>query len=132
MIIVRACYGLKSSGAEWKKNSADCTRYELGFDPCYGADDNVYIKAEKTEDGRAYYAYYSYIVVYVNDVLCISKTSTLYLNKIKGQYRLKQDPETPTMYLGTDISKFELQDASGRVTTLGLRAPTATSRKPSK
>ena len=110
VLIVRACYGLKSSGAEWKKTFADCIRFELGFDPCYGADDNVYIKAEKNPEGDEYY---SYIIVYVDDVLCISKTPTFYLNKIKGQYRLKQDPETPTMYLGADISRFEIQDESG-------------------
>ena len=103
VIIVRALYGLKSSGAEWKKTFADYIRNTLGFEPCIGADDNVYLREEKDEMGNEYY---SYLVVYVDDVLCIHKSPSTVLNIINRDYRLKEPPECPTMYLGADISKY--------------------------
>ena len=103
VIIVRALYGLKSSGAEWKKTFAEYIRYTLGFEPCIGADDNVYIKAEKDNDGNEYY---SYLIVYVDDVLLIHKDPDKYMNLINRDFRLKDPPESPTMYLGADICKF--------------------------
>ena len=68
VMIVRALYGLKTSGAEWKKTFAEYIKHTLAYDPCIRADDNIYLRAEKTGDGHKYY---SYIVVYVDDVLCI-------------------------------------------------------------
>ena len=105
VIIIRALYGLKSSGAEWKKTFSDYIRYTLGYDPCVGADDNIYIRAEKTSDGQEYY---SYIVVYVDDVLCIHKNPEKVLNMINRDYRLKDLPAQPTMYLGADISQYDV------------------------
>lgn len=106
-MIVRALYELKSSGAEWKKTFADYIRHTLGFEPCIGADDNVYLQAEKDEAGNVYY---SYLIVYVDDVLCIHKSPNKVLNMINRDYRLKEPPECPTMYLGTDISKCYVGD----------------------
>ena len=57
VIIVRALYGLKSSGAEWKKTFADYIKNTLGYTPCIGADDNVYLREEKDEMGNEYYSY---------------------------------------------------------------------------
>ena len=105
VIIVRALYGLKSSGAEWKKTFSSYIRDTLGYSPCIGADDNVYLRAEKTEQGEEYY---SYLVVYVDDVLSIHKDPDKVLNMINRDYRLKEPPECPTMYLGADISKFQI------------------------
>ena len=103
VIIVRALYGLKSSGAEWKKNFADYIRHTLGFEPCIGADDNVYLKPEKDSDGNEYY---SYMIVYVDDVLILHKPPSKYMDQINRDYRLKDPPESPKMYLGADICKF--------------------------
>jgi hypothetical protein len=105
VIIIRALYGLKSSGAEWKKTFSDYIRYTLGYEPCIGADDNIYIRAEKTTDGREYY---SYIVEYVDDVLCIHISPEKVLNIINRDYILKDMPVQPTMYLGADISKYDV------------------------
>ena len=105
VIIIRALYGLKSSGAEWKKTFSDYIRYTLGYDPCVGADDNIYLRAEKTSDGREYY---SYLVVYVDDVLCIHKDPGKILNLVNRDYRLKEPPSRPTMYLGADISQYHV------------------------
>ena len=40
-IIIRALYGLTTFGAEWKKKFADYMWHTLGFEPFFGADDNV-------------------------------------------------------------------------------------------
>ena len=105
VIIIRALYGLKSSGAEWKKTFSDYIKYTLGYEPCVGADDNIYLRAEKTSDGQEYY---SYLVVYVDDVLCINKDPKKVLDMINRDYRLKELPAQPTMYLGADISKYNI------------------------
>ena len=70
VIITRALYGLKSSGAEWKKTLADYIKHILGFNPCIGADDKVYMKEENSEDGTEYC---SYIVCFADDILCLNK-----------------------------------------------------------
>ena len=105
VMIIRALYGLKTSGAEWKKTFADYIKHTLGYDPCIGADDNVYLRAEKTSDSNEYY---SYIVVYVDDVLCLHKDPGRILNMINRDYRLKESPACPTMYLGADICKYHV------------------------
>ena len=49
---------------------ADYIQHTLGFEPCFGADNNVYLKLEQDEHGNEYY---SFIIVYVDNVLCINK-----------------------------------------------------------
>ena len=120
VIIVRALYGLKSSGAEWKKTFANYIKETLGYSPCIGADDNVYLRLEKTEHGEEYY---SYLVVYVDDVLSIHKDPDKVLNLVNRDYRLKEPPECPSMYLGADISKYEIpSDTTGATTCWAMSA----------
>lgn len=109
VLIVRALYGLKTSGAEWKRHFADTLRHVLGFLPSQ-ADDNVWMKCCKKEDGTEYY---SYILVYVDDVLCMSHDPDYYMNLLGTEYRMKEPPAEPTMYLGADISKYEIRDEFG-------------------
>jgi hypothetical protein len=54
--IVRALYGLKSSGAAYGEHLANCLTHDLGFQTCL-ADNNVWIRAETKPDGTEYYAY---------------------------------------------------------------------------
>ena len=119
VIIVRALYGLKSSGAEWKKTFAEYIRHTLGFEPCIGADDNVYLKPEKDSDGNEYY---SYMIVYVDDVLILHKRPAKYMDQINRDYRLKEPPESPTMYLGADISKYTLNQGENQVECWAMSA----------
>ena len=56
VIIVRALYVLKTSGVEWKKTFSSYIKNTLGYSTCIGADDNVYLRAEKDEDGNEYYS----------------------------------------------------------------------------
>lgn len=109
VIIVRALYGLKTSGAEWKRHFADTLEHTLQF-KASRADDNVWMKKCKKADGTEYY---SYILVYVDDVLCISENPDYYMDILRNEYRLKGDPEEPNMYLGSDAKKFTITDESG-------------------
>ena len=84
---------------------SDYIRYTLGYDPCVGADNNIYLRTEKTSDGREYY---SYLVVYVDDVLCIHKDPGKILHLGNRNYRLKEPPSRSTMYLGADIRKYHV------------------------
>ena len=119
VIIVRALYGLKSSGAEWKKTFADYIKHTLGFEPCIGADDNVYLKPEKDKDGNEYY---SYLIVYVDNVLLLHKDPDKYMNLINRDYRLKDKPEAPIMYLGANICRYTIHNDDNQVQCWAMSA----------
>ena len=61
VLIVRALYGLKSSGAAWHAHLAN-TLQHLGFTSCL-ADPDVWFRAAKKADG---FEYYEYVLVYVD------------------------------------------------------------------
>ena len=97
VIVVCVLYGLKSSGAKWKKTFASYIRHTLGYEPCVGADDNVTLKLIKDNLGEEYY---SYLIVNVDDVLCIDKDPLKVLNTIDRDYRLKEPPAPPYNVFG--------------------------------
>jgi hypothetical protein len=66
-IIVRALYGLKSAGASFCAHLASCMR-QMGYTSCK-ADPGLWMKAELRPDDN--YEYYSYILVYVDDILVV-------------------------------------------------------------
>lgn len=66
-LIVQALYGLVLASASFSKHLADCMRH-LGYQLCR-ADGNLWYKAEKRPDDG--FEYYSYILLYVDDCLCI-------------------------------------------------------------
>ena len=66
-IIAKALYGLKSSGAAFRSFLAETLDVELGFKSTL-ADPDVWIRAAIKPDGEKYY---EYILVYVDDLLCI-------------------------------------------------------------
>ena len=102
VIIVRALYGLKSSALQWQRHLADNLRYDLGYVPSQ-ADDNVWMKQCHKSNGEKYY---SYILCFVDDLLCIHTDPNSILGTLKGFYKMKHDPDMPKMYLGSDISTY--------------------------
>ena len=62
----------------------------LGFSTCIGADDTVYLQSYQDED---FNEYYSYLVVYVDDVLSIHKDPDKLIATVNRDYRLKEPPE---------------------------------------
>jgi hypothetical protein len=65
--VVRALYGLKMSGNSWHTHSSICIREDLGYKPTT-ADPDMYWKVVTKPDGTTYY---SYFIIYVDDVLCV-------------------------------------------------------------
>ena len=74
---------------------------------------------EKDETGNEYY---SYLVVYFDDVLCIHKSPSKILNRINRDYRLNEPPECPTIYIGADLSKYYVGDEISGTKYLAMRA----------
>ena len=81
--IVRALYGLKSSGASWRA-MFNSTITEMGFMPTV-ADPDAYRRQNAKPDG---FKYYEYILVYVDDVLIISHSPQVHLARIQSSYEL--------------------------------------------
>jgi hypothetical protein len=100
MLIVRALYGLKSSGAAWRSHFANSLR-DLGF-LSNQADPDVWTReAVKTQGDK----YYEYVLVYVDDQLTISedpKNITDSLQQEPFNYTLK-DVGPPKRYLGATV-----------------------------
>ena len=97
--------------SEWKKTFSSYIKNTLRYSACIGADNNVYLREEKDEDGNEYY---SYLVVYVDNFLSIHKDPVKLLATVNRDYRLKEPPECPTMYLGANICKYHVNgDISG-------------------
>jgi Reverse transcriptase (RNA-dependent DNA polymerase) len=67
LVISKALYGLRSSGARWHDQFADCIR-ELGFFPCK-AEPDIWMR----KNGNIY----KYIAVYVDDVAIAMKLGWL-------------------------------------------------------
>ena len=104
-IVVRALYGLKSAGAAFRNHPVDCMSH-LGYESCK-ADKDVWLKAETgPSDGHKYY---SYILLYVDDVLYIHHNGVGTINVIDKYFRMKKGSiGDPYMYLGAKLQKIRL------------------------
>ena len=104
MIISRALYGLKSSGAAYRAHFAQ-TLTDLGFISCL-ADADVWRKEASKPDGTRYY---EYILTYVDDCLVVSMNPDGIIQRLEKDfgYRLK-DVEEPRRYLGAMINKYDM------------------------
>ena len=109
-VICRALYGLATSGASWRDHFATAIQDELGFISSK-ADPDVHMKLVQRNDGTEYYAY---LVVYVDDVLCIHHNPTSTMKQLGELFRLKDGVETPSLYLGTDIRKWDYESEDGQ------------------
>ena len=109
--IVRALYGLKSSGASWRAMFNNSIQ-DMGFRPSI-ADPDVYLRPFAKPDG---FKYYEYILVYVDDVLIVSHAPEEHLEIIKANYELNEaSVGPPTRYLGADVARVQKpKDPSGR------------------
>ena len=102
MIIVRALYGLRSSGAAFRALLAE-TLLNMGYKPSL-ADPDVYMRPAVKSNG---FKYYEYVLTYVDDVLCISDNPMSTMMCLQKTFKLKDDKiEEPTMYLGASLSKM--------------------------
>jgi hypothetical protein len=84
-LIVRSLYGLKSAGAAFRNNLAGCMK-NLGWHPCR-ADMDFWMKAEtRPDDGVLYWAY---ILIYVDDILCLHHDPGSPLAKLDEYFKMK-------------------------------------------
>ena len=110
VIIERALYGLKTSGAAWHAQLTETLR-AMEFAPSL-ADPDVWIRAACKEDG---YSYYEYLLVYVDDILILSHNPTPILTCIQKFYRLKEPASDPKTYLGAYIKPWSVPGDSRRI-----------------
>ena len=101
LVIIRAVYGLKSSANAWRSHCCNTLR-NMGFTYSY-ADNDVWMKAETKPNGSKYY---SYILVYVDDILIVSHDPTKYMAQLQDAYYVKPDSiKFPDLYLGAQVKK---------------------------
>ena len=102
MIIRKALYGLKSSGAAFRAHLAE-TLYDIGYKPTK-ADPDVWIRPAVRTDG---FEYYEMVLVYVDDILCISADPKATMYGIQETFKLKDDKiEKPETYLGAQLKQM--------------------------
>lgn len=82
-IIVKALYGLKSSGAAFRAFLAEHLEFELGFKSSV-ADPDVWLRPATKPDGEKYY---EYILAYVDDVMAISYDPVRVMNQIQEKFK---------------------------------------------
>ena len=110
VVIVRALYGLKSSALAWRNHLSEIlgNKY-LGFQSSL-ADPDVWFKASVKPDGSKYY---SYILVYVDDILIVDQNPKTYMDMLESKYTVKPSSiGEPKVYLGADIGKAYYPDGS--------------------
>jgi hypothetical protein len=104
-LIFRALYGLDSAGAAFRNHLAECMKH-LGWEPCR-ADCDLWIKAEtRPNDGVRYW---EYILIYVDDILCVLHDPGTPLAKLDEYFKMKEGSiQVPTFYLGAKLKKTVL------------------------
>ncbi|KAI2511713.1 Reverse transcriptase (RNA-dependent DNA polymerase) [Fragilaria crotonensis] len=106
MIIRKALYGLKSSGAAFRAHLAE-TLYKLDYKPTK-ADPDVWIQPATKPDG---FENYEVTLVYVDDILCISHDPRATMEGIQAAFRLKDNKiEKPEHYLGAQLEQKIIGD----------------------
>ena len=87
----------------------DRTFRYLGYVPSK-ADPDVWLKAETKPDDAEYY---SYVFVYVDDVLHLHHDPDTFMDHLAEVYRIKDGiVGEPDRYLGANIEKLQLDDGS--------------------
>eukprot|EP00804_Cyclotella_cryptica_P028067 CCRYP_017276-RA/>CCRYP_017276-RA protein AED:0.08 eAED:0.14 QI:0/0/0/1/0.25/0.2/5/0/724 len=107
-IVVRALYGLKSSGAAFRAHLAGCMS-EMGYVSC-PADPDLWLKEQTDRKGRKYY---SYILCYVDDLLVVHHNPKRIMDRINSFLPLKPDSVgPPEMYLGAKLKRKTFEDGT--------------------
>ena len=101
-IIVRALYGLKSSGASFRAHLAEHLEKELGFESSI-ADPDVWRRPCSKPDGEFYY---EYVLCYVDDILVCSHDPDFTMKQIQEKFEFKGDTWNDIdMHLGARVNK---------------------------
>ena len=107
-VIVRALYGLTSAGASFRNHLADCMCH-LGYHSCL-ADPDLWHKPMVCPEDN--FKYYSYVLLYADDCLCICHNAEQELHKIEKFFKMKDGLiGYPDIYLGAKVKQMELPNA---------------------
>ena len=99
MIIIKILYGLKSSGAAWVIKALDFISSKA--DP-----DLSYCKQVKANGEK----YYEYLLVYVDDILCLSEHTKPVMDEIGVLYHLKENSVgPPKRHLSADTKVLQMK-----------------------
>jgi hypothetical protein len=103
-IIVRALYGGKSSGKDFRDHLRDCMVH-LGYDSCL-ADPDVWMRKSQMDDGTEYW---EYMLLYTDDCLSVSHLPRAALEDLGKYFTLKPGSiGPPKIYLGGKVSEMVL------------------------
>jgi hypothetical protein len=96
LVIFKALYGLRSSGARWHERLADCLR-GMGFFPCKAEPD---IWMRKAGDR------YEYVAVYVNDLAIALADPQEFVDTLEKHHKFKLKGTGPiSFHLGMDFTR---------------------------
>ena len=99
LIVTRALYGLKSSGAAWRADLA-ATLCDLKFTSSQ-AEPDVWIRSSGM--------HYDMVLVYVDYILVFAKEPMVTMDELGKLYELKPESvRKPNIYLGADMEKVQL------------------------
>lgn len=108
-LITRALYGGKTSGRDYRNALRACMKL-LKFKSCL-ADPDVWMRLSHKSTGQEYW---EYVLLYVDDVLCVSCNAEHILREEIGKFfTLKEESiGDPDIYLGNKVSKVVLEDGT--------------------
>ena len=103
--MVRSIYGLKGAVAAFRNHLADCMHH-LGFLPCPSDIDLWMNPMVSPKDG---FYHYTYVLIYVDDVMVINHDAESVLLRIYKYFKLKPSSiGDPDIYLGSKLNKMQL------------------------
>ena len=109
VFIVRALNGLKTSGASWGQHLSNEIN-NLGVTNTKG-DSDIYRRRASKTTGESYY---EYLIVYVDDIICVSDNPKHKMDTLQISYRLR-DVGLPNKFLGSNIKQWRYTDDNGMV-----------------
>jgi len=105
-LIIRALYGTKSAGRDFRNHLRSCMDM-LGYTSCL-ADPDLWMRQAVDEKGAEYY---EYILLYVDDCLAIGTNPQHQVDQINKYFPMKPGSVgPPKIYLGAKIGKMVLKN----------------------
>ena len=97
---------MKLSGARFSDHLAASLR-DMGY-KSWKADSDVWIKAGTKADGAKFY---SYVLAYVDNILCLDTNPKNVMDALLKVYKLKDwTVKAPDVYLGAEVKQFRIPD----------------------
>ena len=107
-IIVRALYGMKSSGRDFRNHLRNCMEH-LGYISCLSNPD-VWMRKAVRNNGQSYY---EYLLLYVDDCLAVIKNTTELLQGLDEYFLLRPGSVgPPKLYLGAKFYKIQFPNGA--------------------